>query len=346
MGNDIVSMEKYSASLASQATNWLMTNIEDGTIKPIPGYDAGAELSSAMMHIMQTVNREGKPALSVCTKESVISSLRDMAIQGLSMVRNQCYPIVCKNQLQIWHSYFGKLLAFNRMFPNLKASANVVHEGDKYYYCYNEEYNFHYIKIEEAKLENRDKPIVCAYGFIMDAKTKEKIYGIVMTKKEIDTCWLKSQNKSHSVHNEFPEEMAKKTVFNRLTKIFINTATTPVDPMMMEAFKRTMANEFDDDPTPIQEPTPVQKAIRSRSKGAEGLKDILSGTKANAEDVPVSEPVEPKAQKQAVEQSKNKDGEITPKAEENAPEPILEAFDGTLELDGQDLYDNMDSLPF
>ncbi|WP_262343194.1 recombinase RecT, partial [Lactiplantibacillus plantarum] len=42
----------------------------------------------------------------------------------------------------------------------------------------------------------------------------------VMTKKDIDTSW--SHAKTKKVQNEFPEEMAKRTVINRAAKFYIN----------------------------------------------------------------------------------------------------------------------------
>ncbi len=43
-----------------------------------------------------------------------------------------------------------------------------------------------------------------------------------MTKKQIDKSWSKAKTKN--VQNDFPEEMAKRTVINRAAKYLINTS--------------------------------------------------------------------------------------------------------------------------
>ena len=37
--------EQTTALIASKATSWLQKNISDGVIKPLNGYDLGAEIS-------------------------------------------------------------------------------------------------------------------------------------------------------------------------------------------------------------------------------------------------------------------------------------------------------------
>ena len=64
-----------------------------------------------------------------------------------------------------------------------------------------------------------------------------------MTKKEINQSWSKAKTKN--VQNDFPQEMAKRTVINRAAKSFINTSDD--SDLLTESIKRTTENEFDND---------------------------------------------------------------------------------------------------
>lgn len=272
----ITTIEKQASLIASQATEWLLSDIDKGKIRPLPGYDLGTEIGTAMLKIAQTNNKEGKPALVVCTKESITSAMRDMALQGLSMGRNQCYPIVYGNKLQIQRSYFGTIAVFQRMFPHLKVTANVLYNGDDYRYAIDELYDFTYITDVKSKLENRDKGILAAYGSIIDTRTRERVYGCVMSKGEIDRCWSKARTKN--VQQDFPQEMAKRTLINRMCKLYVNTCTS-VDPSFMDAYIRTTENEYDEERPATEEEVVKAKAIRGKSKGLEGLKNLVKAEK-------------------------------------------------------------------
>lgn len=281
----MTTIEKQASLIASQATEWLLADIDKGKIRPLPGYDLGTEIGTAMLKIAQTNDRNGKPALQVCTKESITSAMRDMALQGISMGRDQCYPIVYGNKLQIQRSYFGTIAVFQRMFPHLKVTANVLYEGDDYEYRVDDIYDFTYIANVKSKLENRDKGIVAAYGSIIDTRTRERVYACVMSKHEIDKCWSKAKTKN--VQQDFPQEMSKRTLINRMCKLYVNTCTT-VDPSFIEAYIRTTENEYDEERPATPSEVDKAKAIRGKSKGLEGLKNLVKAD--NVEDAK-AEPV-------------------------------------------------------
>lgn len=306
--NQIVSYEKYSATLASQATEWLMKDVDAGKLKSIPGYDTGTEIATAMLRVMQTKDRNNVPALKACTKESVLSAMRDMALQGLSMSRSQCYPIVYGNQLQIQRSYFGTISVFQRMFPNLKLNVGILYKGDKYEFGTDDMTGCKFITGVESSLEAMDGPIVAAYGSIVDKTTGEMVYSEVMTWKQIQTSW--SHAKTDKVQKEFPDQMAKRTLINRMCKLYVNAFGNADNAAMMDAFVRTTQNEFEDDEVVARDATATENSIRTeihqRSKGNAGLQGLLKKTqKATAEEV------EAKPLNEAVERSEESVNEIT-----------------------------------
>jgi len=62
-----------------------------------------------------------------------------------------------------------------------------------------------------------------------------------MTKKQIDQSW--SHAKTKKVQQEFPEEMAKRTVLNRAAKFFINSSSD--NDLLLGAVNETTADEYD-----------------------------------------------------------------------------------------------------
>lgn len=348
MANELT-IEKYTLSLASQAIEWVTKDIQCGKIPPVTGYNVGSEITQGLLKIMQTKDKNGRSALEVCTKESVLSAMRDMAVQGISMGRSQCYPIVYGSQLQIMRSYFGTITVFNRMFPDLKVTCNVVHEGDEYHYRYNELYDFEYLEISEVKLENRNRPIRAAYGSVVDMTTKEKVYGCVMTWEEIQKSW--SHAKTDKVQKEFPQEMAKRTLINRMLKQYVNTSPV-VDPAMASAFSRTTENEYDnsDRNQPVNDE--VSKIIHQKSRGADGLNAILKqAEKPVEEQKPVHAEatkalsVDGKAEKTAVDEFETEDGEIIEVAKTDAPEAVFERGQSK-SAKAEKTADNWDEIPF
>ena len=61
---------------------------EAGELKLPTNYSAANALKSAWLILQETKDRNDKPALVVCTKESVANALLDMVVQGLSPMKS------------------------------------------------------------------------------------------------------------------------------------------------------------------------------------------------------------------------------------------------------------------
>ena len=271
--------EQYGMQLTSQSQQWFMATVKDPKygLRMIADYDSGNEIEAAMFEIINNVkDTKGTPALQCCTRESILSAIRYMATQGLSVIKKQGYFIVFGDKLSFLRSYFGTVAVLKRFFPDYEIVANVLYEGDSYTYGTDPIYQYNFIENVQSSLENRDKPIIAAYGYIIDKKTGNRIYGCVMTKKEIDKNWSKA--KTHNVQNDFPQEMAKRTLINRMCKLFVNTSSG-LPSAQVEAFNQTTANEYEDslkDITPPESEIERQKLIHGKSKGQAGLKALLA----------------------------------------------------------------------
>lgn len=331
------SIAKLATQYSNQTYEWISNSISKGEIKVPDGYDLGNELTTAFYAIALCENKEHRSALDVCSKGNLMSALRDIAIQGLSVSKKQCYPIVYGTELKFMRSYFGTVASFKRIYPQYDITANVLYEGDDYDYCTDEFRDFNYITNVRSKLENRDKRIIAAYGKIVDINTKEVVFGCVMTRKEIDAAWAKTKS-GGAVQKEFPQEMAKRTLINRMTKMYLNApfnASSNYDNNYVQAFNNT-GDVYEDEPpinvTPPENEVEKQKIIHSRSKGKQGLESLLATPK-------------PKEEKSTVEVQVEE-----PVPQETAPEPVVEKEEvppaipfGGFEDDGQ-YYDDDEAL--
>lgn len=200
-----------------------------------PNYSVSNALSSAYYALK---NSNSGNLLEKCTPESVYNALLDMVTQGLSPAKTQCYFVPYGSTVKLTRSYFGTMKVVKQL-PEVKdIYAEVIYEGDKFQ-IKNENGRKVFVS-HETDWMNADNPIVGAYC-IIEKVDGEKIL-TVMTKKEIDKSWSKSRNKA--VQNEFPQEMAKRTVINRAAKQFFNTSDD--NDLFVDAVNRTTENEYSD----------------------------------------------------------------------------------------------------
>lgn len=203
-----------------------------------PNYSVSNALSSAYYALK---NSNSGNLLEKCTPESVYNALLDMVTQGLSPAKTQCYFVPYGTTVKLTRSYFGTMKVVKQL-PEVKdIYAEVIYEGDKFQ-IKNENGRKVFVS-HETDWMNADNPIVGAYC-IIEKVDGEKIL-TVMTKKEIDKSWSKSRNKA--VQNEFPQEMAKRTVINRAAKQFFNTSDD--NDLFVDAVNRTTENEYSDSRT-------------------------------------------------------------------------------------------------
>ena len=95
-------------------------------------YSLNNALKAAWFKLQNTRDKFNHSALDVCDPNSVGLALMDMAVQGLSPAKNQCYFIVYGNQLQMQRSYFGTITVLKRLERVVDIDAQVVHKGDEF----------------------------------------------------------------------------------------------------------------------------------------------------------------------------------------------------------------------
>lgn len=206
-------------------------------------YSPENAINSAFLAIQQAVDKNGKTAIETCTRESISNALLDTVVQGLSPAKKQVYYIVRGNKLCADRSYFGTVAVLKRMTNIVDVFAQAIYKGDVFEFkiegarkvITKHEQNFETISSGE---------VVGAYATIIYKEGEDrKEYSDVMTMKDIQASWNKSKSQQRTVHNEFPDQMAKRTVLNRTCKTFINSSDDSDLDMVVQSFNRTDGRE-------------------------------------------------------------------------------------------------------
>lgn len=292
--------------MSNELVTMVNNNIEDmknneGLSLP-PDYSVGNALNSAYLILSDT--SKGQPLLDKCDQGSVIKALMNMAIQGLSPAKNQCYFIPYGNQLVMQRSYFGSISVVKRLSNVKDIQAQVVHKDDTFKIGGKD--GVLVVKEFEPSFENLDKPIIGAFAWIEDINGNRTY--TVMTKKDIDTSW--SHAKTKKVQNEFPEEMAKRTVINRAAKFYINSSSD--NDLFVKAVNETTSNEYENDDR--KDVTPTKRSL---------VADVAENKAEKVESAePAKEPVRTAAKE----------------ASSNDQESVKD------EVDQQNLFDNLNDV--
>ncbi|RMX24401.1 recombinase RecT [Limosilactobacillus reuteri] len=253
-------------------------------------YSVSNALTQALLRL-QSVKTKGKtPVLQACTPNSIIQSLMDMVVQGLSPAKDQCYFIAYGNELQLRRSYFGTTAALLRLENITDVDAQAIYEGDQV----NTSIDRHghlVLDTENTHLDwtNQDNELIGAYAIITTADGVDHL--TIMTKKQIKVSW--NQSKTHDVQNKFGSEMAKRTVLNRAAKMFINTSDD--SDLLTGAINDTTSNEYDErrDVTPVEDEKQstdellegFQKSQEAKAKGVSNNGNNNEGKEESSEEI-------------------------------------------------------------
>ncbi|SMC17302.1 recombination protein RecT [Clostridium acidisoli DSM 12555] len=253
------------------------------------GYSAANALKSAWLLLQETVDRNQKGALQVCSKSTIANSLLDMVIQGLSPAKKQCYFVVYGNKLQLMRSYMGTVAVTKRLKGIKDVKAYCIYEGDEFEQEY--DLNTATLKITKfnPKFENIDiTKIKGAFAVILGENGP--IYTEVMNINQIKKAWgqgVAYKSGKSTAHNNFAEEMAKKSVINRACKMFANTSDD--SDILIEAFNNSDEKQYDEDKLINNVEAEVEEEIKEKGNSK---KIDIEAPKENVIDVEEVQKVE------------------------------------------------------
>lgn len=217
---------------------------EKGELYFPANYSPENAMKAAWLTIQETIDRNSKPAVEVCTKNSIANALLNMVVQGLNPAKKQCYFIVYGDKLTLQRSYFGSMHIAKTVNPEIEdIISDVIYDGDVF--AFKKIRGKTVISTHEQNLDNINKHnIKAAYCSIFYKDGKEDT--TIMTMDEIKQAWRQSKKapidengkiKAGSTHDKFAAEMCKKTVVNRACKVLINASDD--SNLLIKVFKET-----------------------------------------------------------------------------------------------------------
>lgn len=225
------------------------------------GYSVANAVNSAWLILQDVKDRSQKPALDVCSKQTIIGSLYNMCLQGLSPAKKQCYFVVYGNQLTLMRSYLGTIAVTKRLKGVKDVKAYCLYEGDEFEREF--DYNTGVLKISKynPKFNNQDQgKIIGAFAMIIGEEGP--LHTEVMTMDQIVKSWNQGAAKGKSgAHQNFADEMAKKTVINRACKMYANTSDD--SDTLIDAFNNSDSSEEEYQERKVI--TPVQEEIKTNA---------------------------------------------------------------------------------
>lgn len=244
MSNELIKSENSIAAIDERNISDVVLNKihkfqNNGQIFFPDNYSPENALKSAYLILSETVDKDKKTVLQACTKESIANCLLNMVIQGLNPAKKQCYFIPYGNKLTLMPSYFG-YQAIAKQFGEIEdVVAEVIYAKDEFEFEIDVVENNKIITKHKRTLDSmEERSIRAAYCTIVFKNGKKKTE--IMTMEQIKISWQKSKmnpNSKDSVHNLFPEDMAKRTVINKTLKYYINTQNDNNLVLLKRAFE-------------------------------------------------------------------------------------------------------------
>lgn len=258
------------ANVGDQVINRIQKLGEAGFRMPAD-FNAVVAIKMSMLKLQELKDKNGKPALEVCTSASIQTALFKMACRGLNMALNQCYPVVYGTKLEIMDSYFGKVLMVKRIFPDWEPHPRVIREGDMFQYEIDPKTGKMHLLKHEQKLENIDKDFIGGYIYLPTKDGEGELY--VMTKRQIMAAWSKSSNRDHTVAKLFDEKMISKTLINSGCNMIINSTPdfAEANAVAGESESTRFEDTIDDqDYQDMLEPSQIEPAPAQEQHPSEG----------------------------------------------------------------------------
>ena len=155
--------------------------------------------------------------------QSVQTALFKMVTRGLDPARKQCDFIVRGTTLCCDPSYFGNEASAKRAGMK-EVNAQVIYEKDEFVYSIDNKTGKKKVEKHSQEFANIDiTKIKGAYAITVMENGESDL--TIMTIQQIRQAWMQGATKGNSgAHNNFTDEMAKRTVINRACKHIINSS--------------------------------------------------------------------------------------------------------------------------
>ena len=169
---------------------------------------------------------QGKTIMEICTPQSILQSVMEMAQKGLNPDKKQCYFIPYGNTCQLSVSYQGNIALAKRSGEDIEDVLGYpVYADDQFDIEFDVTKGVLQVKNYKPDVTkwNKDK-LIGAFAVVI-GKDRNIKYTEYMTMEQIRAAWNMGFARGGSpAHKNFPDQMAIKTVKNRAVKSYINSS--------------------------------------------------------------------------------------------------------------------------
>lgn len=199
----------------------------EGSLQIPENYSPENALKSAYLKLLEIkTGKDGgyKPVLQACSPESIANSLLEMVVQGLNPMKNQGYFISYGNKLTFSRSYLGTVAITKRIKGVKDVKGFAVYKEDVFETEFDVISGSLRIKKYLPNVKNRNpKDLIGAFGLVIGED--QILHMEYMDLEQIKKAWNQGAMKGNSpAHTNFPDQMAIKTVINRVCKMYANTS--------------------------------------------------------------------------------------------------------------------------
>ena len=227
--NEITKTENKNTTLQVSKEQQVLMPIAESYIAMFPEiandktFNAKQAIISMALKLKETKDKAGRPAIDVCTRESIMTVTQEVLVKKLDLMKSQAALVVRGDKLMLQPEYFGNVKRSLELNPFLAYfTFAIIYKDDKVDLEVGEDGGYR-IKSHKTSIANigKDKVVACYANAV---KKDGTIYATeLMTMEEIKMAWSQSSNSSLSVHSKFWKKMCRKTVLNSLCTWLINT---------------------------------------------------------------------------------------------------------------------------
>lgn len=294
MENNKLQTQQLPKSISDSVLQRVTQFREAGELRLPPDYSPENALKAAHLVLLETKNKDGKPALEVCSKESIANALLKMIVLGLSVMKKQCDFIVRGTQLCCDPEYTGNIALAMRYGGLKHHKGNAIFAGDDFKFEVGVDGRRKLIHHKQS-LESIGGDVIGAYvTYELEDGTQDME---IMNITQIRNSWMQGAAKGGSMaHKNFTDQMAIKTVYNRMTKLLIRASNDA--PLMGD-------NGSDDNEQKPDVMSEAKQEVINKANAEEIAFEDIPNEAPQAADEP-----EPAPQQEASNQSTNSQTEI------------------------------------
>lgn len=228
VNNNQIAVQK---NITEQVLSKIETFKQAGELRLPADYSPENALKAAYLVLLEAKTSDKRPVMEACTKESIANSLLKMVVWGLSPLKKQCDFIAYGDKLSCDPEYTGNIALAIRYGGLKYHKANAIFAGD--------DFKFEVGIDGRRKLIHHKQDLASIGGDVIGAYvTYELENGIqdmeIMNIVQIRNAWMQGGSKGTSnAHKNFTDQMAIKTVYNRMCKLLIRASNDA--PLMADS---------------------------------------------------------------------------------------------------------------